>query len=347
VTNKAVLQTHDLSLSYGRLRAVDRLNIRVDQGEIYGFLGRNGAGKTTTIRMLMGVIRPDAGRIELLGFRGKRIGIKQKRRIGYVSQEQHFYPWMTCRVLGDFVSGFYPTWDRAEFDRLLSVLDVPPNRRVSHLSGGMRVKLALALALAHHPPILILDEPTSGLDPVARREFLEIVRRQARKHQRTTFFSSHLVDEVERVADRVGIVHHGRLQYEGSVQSLRDCVRKVVYGHPGWDSVSAAVHSGPAAAGSSDPVVPADTAVPMIDTAADSPHAPQPTISETRRKHVLLLAQQHGFQHLRDGFDDQPSIILRGTGTQWETAPFPPSSVSPLSLEDIFIALASKVTAEL
>lgn len=203
--------------------------MEVRQGEIYGFLGRNGAGKTSTIRMLMGVVRADSGEIELLDARGTRIGIPQKQRIGYVSQEQNFYPWMTCRGIGRFVSGFYPTWDASEFSRLLLMLDLPGDRKISHLSGGMRVKLALALALAHRPQILILDEPTSGLDPVARREFLEIIRRQSRAHGRTTFFSSHLIDEVERVADRVGIIHRGQLRYEGDVPRLQASVRKVRY----------------------------------------------------------------------------------------------------------------------
>ncbi|MEM7316370.1 MAG: ABC transporter ATP-binding protein, partial [Planctomycetota bacterium] len=176
---------------------------------------------------LMGVIKPDAGEIELGDFRGKRIGVKQKRGIGYVSQEQHFYPWMTCHGLGRFASGFYPTWDRNEYRRLLHVLDLPHNRKVAHLSGGMRVKLALAVALAHRPPILILDEPTSGLDPVARREFLNIIQQQARDYGRTTFFSSHLIDEVEQAADRIGIIKRGTLCYEGDITNLRQAVRRV------------------------------------------------------------------------------------------------------------------------
>src|SRR6185503_5697969 len=115
----------------------------------------------------------------------------------------------------------------AEFDRLLGLLELPPDRKASQLSGGMRVKLALALALASRPALLILDEPTAGLDPVARREFLEMIHRQARDHRRTTFFSSPLIDEVERVADRVGIVHRGRMRYEGDLDTLRASVRSV------------------------------------------------------------------------------------------------------------------------
>src|SRR6185503_16425561 len=115
----------------------------------------------------------------------------------------------------------------AEFDRLLGLLELPPDRKASQLSGGMRVKLALALAVAHRPALLILDEPTAGLDPVARREFLELIASQARNHGRTTFFSTHLIDEVERVADRVGIIDRGRMRYEGSLTDLRAEVKRV------------------------------------------------------------------------------------------------------------------------
>lgn len=220
-----VLRTHGLKRSFANVCAVDGLDLSVRAGEIYGFLGINGAGKTTTIRMLMGILKPDSGMLELLGQQTRRTTIRQKQSIGYVSQEQTFYPWMTCSELGRFVGGLYPSWDREEFGRLLRVLELPPDRKASQLSGGMRVKLALALALAPRPALLILDEPTSGLDPVARREFLEIIQRQSREHGRTTFFSSHLVGEVERVADQVGIIHKGKMRYEGDLQSLRDSIR--------------------------------------------------------------------------------------------------------------------------
>jgi ABC-2 type transport system ATP-binding protein len=222
-----VLRTTGLRRSFGKVRAVDGLDLTVQAGEIYGFLGRNAAGKTTTIRMLMGIIKPEAGSIELLGATTTRTTIDQKRRIGYVSQEPAFYPWMSARQLGRFVGGLYPTWDPSEFERLLQVLEIPADRRASHLSGGTRLKLALALALAHRPALLILDEPTSGLDPVARREFLDIIHHQARRHHRTTFFSTHRIDEVERVADRIGILDKGRLHYEGDIQTLRDSIRRI------------------------------------------------------------------------------------------------------------------------
>lgn len=224
---EVVLRTHGLRRRFGSFRAVDGLDLTVRRGQIYGFLGQNGAGKTTTIRMLMGIIKPSGGEIELLGERARRTSISQKRQIGYVSQHQHFYPWMTCAMLGRFVSGFYPNWDQREFDRLMTVLDLPRERRFSHLSGGMRMKLALAIALTPRPALLILDEPTSGLDPVAQREFLDIIQHQAREHGRTTFFSTHRIEEVDRAADQLGIIDQGKMRYEGPVRFLKDAVRRV------------------------------------------------------------------------------------------------------------------------
>ena len=214
-----------LTKRYGRVRALDGLELGVEAGEVYGFLGRNGAGKSTTIRALMGITEPDGGEVRVFGqpVRGRAVALRQ--RIGYVAQEQTFYEWMTGARLGRFVSRFYPTWDQATFERLCREQDVPLSRKVGALSGGMKMKLALALALGPRPPLLILDEPTAGLDPVARREFLERIREDAERTGRTTFFSTHLIDEVELVADRVGIVEDGRTRYEGTVDALADRVR--------------------------------------------------------------------------------------------------------------------------
>jgi ABC-2 type transport system ATP-binding protein len=217
----------DLHVRYGRVIALDGLTLSVGRGEIYGFLGRNGAGKTTTLRVLMGILSADSGTVELFGNRMTRVSVATKRGIGYVSQEQNFYPWMTPLQLGRFVAAFYPTWDDSEYARLLRVLDVPPSRRSGALSGGTRTKLALALALAPRPPLLLLDEPTSGLDPVARREFNDLVVSMAAERGTTVFLSSHLVDEVEGIATRVGIVQAGRTKIEGRVDELRERVRRV------------------------------------------------------------------------------------------------------------------------
>jgi ABC-2 type transport system ATP-binding protein len=222
------LSVQGLRCHYGDVKAVDGVDLQVGKGEIYGFLGINGAGKTTTIRMLMGIIPAQEGSITLLGATSRRTTVSQKQRIGYVSQEQNFYPWMTCKTLGRFVGSMYPTWDSTEYARLLEVFHLPSKRRVSELSGGMKAKLGLALALAPRPELLILDEPTAGLDPVARREFMQIIVAQARQHGRTTLFSSHLVDEVERCADRIGILHQGKMRFEGPLRTLQEEVRVVL-----------------------------------------------------------------------------------------------------------------------
>lgn len=224
----SVLRTTNLVRSFGSFTAVNKLNLDVHEGEIYAFLGRNGAGKTTTIRMLMGIIDSDGGDLEFFGQKTKRPTNAHKRSIGYVSQEQYFYPWMNPTTLGEFVRGFYPTWDDREYLRLLKVMDLPPKRKISKLSGGMKVKLALALALAHRPELLLLDEPTSGLDPVARREFREMVAHQAKKYGRATFFSTHLIEEVEETADRVGIIEKGHLVYQGRIETLKQMTRTLV-----------------------------------------------------------------------------------------------------------------------
>jgi ABC-2 type transport system ATP-binding protein len=212
---------------FGKALALDGLSLSVRPGEIYGFLGRNGAGKTTTLRILTGLLGADSGQVEVLGQQVKRVPVALKRRIGSVSQEQHFYPWMTGRQLGRFVSGFYPTWDQAEFLRLCVALDVALDQRALELSGGTRTKLGLALALAHRPELLLLDEPTTGLDPVARREFNDLVASIVKERGTTVFLSSHLVDEVQQVAHRVGIIQAGAMRIEGDVPGLLESVRRV------------------------------------------------------------------------------------------------------------------------
>lgn len=220
-----ILDARGLVKRYGRVQALEGLDLSVGHGEVYGFLGKNGAGKSTTIRILMGITQPDGGQVSLFGQVARGGHVKLREKIGYVAQEQTFYGWMEARRLGKFVGSFFPTWSAADFERRCKQLDVPLDRKVQTFSGGMKVKLALALALSHRPPLLILDEPTAGLDPVARREFLEIVRDDADQTGRTTFFSTHLIDEVELVADRVGIVDGGRARYEGPVGALAARVR--------------------------------------------------------------------------------------------------------------------------
>jgi ABC-2 type transport system ATP-binding protein len=216
-----------VSRRFGKVHALDELSLEVREGEIYGFLGRNGAGKTTTLRILIGILRPDSGSIDLFGGRVNRVTVSLKQRIGYVSQEPTFYPWMTAEQLGRFVGGFYPTWDATEFRRLTRLLDIPERRRSIELSGGTRAKLGLALALASRPSLLLLDEPTAGLDAVARREFNDLLAQLHRERGTTVILSSHQVGEVEQLAQRVGIIQAGRACFEGDAATLRAQIRKV------------------------------------------------------------------------------------------------------------------------
>lgn len=221
------LSTDALSLSFGSHKVIRGIDLRVPRGSIYGFLGRNGAGKTSTIRMLMGILRPDSGTISFGPLTVPRTTAKMRASIGYVSQQQHFYPWMRVRRLSRFVGAFYPTWDQARFDSLCRDLAIPERQRVGELSGGTRMKLAMALAIAHRPPLLVLDEPTAGVDPVTRREILDLLSALAKRDGVTVLFSTHQISEIEDIGDSVGILHEGRIFWQGAVSSVAQRVCRV------------------------------------------------------------------------------------------------------------------------
>lgn len=223
----AIVQVRGLEKAFGKLQVLKGLDMTVGQGQVYGFLGRNGAGKSTTLRILVGILRVGGGSVNLFGEPMLNQNTSLRQRIGYVAQEQNFYGWMTPLTLGSFVQGFYPNWDDGLYKTLLTSLELPRERKVQTFSGGMMAKQGLALALAHNPPLLVLDEPTAGLDPVARREFLQIVRDQSRQRGATVLFSSHLIDEVERGADRVGIIDGGVMHYEGPLDVLSRQIRSL------------------------------------------------------------------------------------------------------------------------
>jgi len=223
---EVTIALRDVRKRYGTLSVLSNLQLSVQAGEVFGFLGRNGAGKSTAIRIIMGITRADAGTVEVFGRALDDEVIEVRRRIGYVAQEQNLYPWMTPRVLARFVSGFYPRWDTARWLQLNKDFGLPPKRRIGTFSGGMKARLALSVALSSRPDLLVLDEPTAGMDPVARREFIDLVREHTARDGATTFFSTHLVDEIEAVADRIGIIEGGRTLYEGRLAPLRDSLAR-------------------------------------------------------------------------------------------------------------------------
>jgi ABC-2 type transport system ATP-binding protein len=218
----------DLRRRFGGTQAVDGLSLAVPRGSVFGLLGRNGAGKTTTIRMLMNLVRPDSGQVEVLGLDPRRHGVALRQRLGYVSESPQLYGWMRVRDLVRFNARFYPTWNHELATGLLARFGLDPQQRVRHLSRGMAAQLALVLALGHEPELLILDEPATGLDVLVRRDVLTSIVQLIQEEGRTVFLSSHLVHEVERVADRVAIVEGGRLLACATTDELKARTRRVL-----------------------------------------------------------------------------------------------------------------------
>lgn len=228
MTSEPVVETNGLGKSYGRISAVRDLNLTVGPGRITAFLGLNGAGKSTTIRMLLGMIRPTEGSGTVLG---RRIddpagSLEFRRRVAYVSEDKRLYGYMTVEQIIRFTSSFYPDWRADVVRTLLKQYDLPPDRKIRSLSKGMRTKLALLLAFARRPQLLILDEPSEGLDPVGIEDLLQSLVAQCAEGT-AVFFSSHQIAEVERVADQVCILHQGRLVLDASLDDLRLSYRQI------------------------------------------------------------------------------------------------------------------------
>ncbi len=211
---------------FRRKTAVDRLSLRVPEGAIFGLLGENGAGKTTTITMLLGLIQPDGGTLNVLGLDPVRQGLDVRKRVGYVPEAPVLYDWMTVTEIGWFASAFHLDRDgntatyQTRYAELVRGFHLPPRQKIRTLSKGMRSKVSLSLALASDPPLLILDEPTSGLDVLVRREFLESMVDLAGVG-RTVLLSSHQISEVERVASHIALMHEGRLLLAEPLDELK------------------------------------------------------------------------------------------------------------------------------
>jgi len=231
MSNRWVIETYDLTKRYGKLEAVRKLNLRVGASRITGFLGRNGAGKSSTIKMLLGISRPSSGSGVVLGrpMDNAQQSRESRRHIAYVAEDKQTYAYMTVGQIIAFTRSFYGDWDLNIEQRLLRQFALPFPRKVKALSKGMRTKLALLLALARRPELLILDEPSEGLDPVSIEELLQALITAAADGT-TVFFSSHQIAEVERVADHVCIIDRGRLVLETSLDRIRQDYRHVTFG---------------------------------------------------------------------------------------------------------------------
>jgi ABC-2 type transport system ATP-binding protein len=219
--------THALSKTFGRVRALDRVDLAVPDGAVYVLIGANGAGKSTTLRVLMNLDRPDAGRAEILGLDTAQRGPEARAQVGYVpEQHQHPYGWMTCGELLLHVASYYPAWDFVYTDHLTRAFALQSRRKVGTLSKGEMRRLQLVIALAHRPPVLLLDEPTDGIDPMMRQRTLSLLAAHLADTPTTVLISTHQIHEIESLADHVGVMRDGRLVAQMSRDDLQRTVRR-------------------------------------------------------------------------------------------------------------------------
>lgn len=228
-SSDSAIEMSGLTHRFKKHVAIQGLNFKVPKGAICGFLGPNGAGKTTTLRILLGLLPPTSGNVQVLGLDPFHKGHELRRRIGFVPDVSHLYKWMTIKEVFTFAADVYGNWDDQACRTLTDRLNLPFSRTVCQLSRGELAKVNLIIAMAHHPELLILDEPTTGLDPLIRDEFLNTVLDFARVEGATIFFSSHILSDVDRIADRIVAISRGTLLADDRIDSLRARYLKVSF----------------------------------------------------------------------------------------------------------------------
>jgi len=221
----SAIRTENLIKKFWRVQALNGLNLDVPEGAVYAMVGPNGAGKTTAIKILMNIFGPTSGRAEVLGVQSAKIAGRAFTSIGYVSENQKLPEWMRVGALLEYLRPFYPSWDRALEDELIKQFDLPRDRKLGNLSRGMRMKAALASALAYHPKLIVLDEPFTGLDPLVRDELIQGLLERA--EESTILVSSHDLAEIESFASHVGYLEQGRLRFSEELTQLVERFREV------------------------------------------------------------------------------------------------------------------------
>jgi len=219
--NEDLVEVDRVSRRFGATLALDEVSFRATAGLVYGLVGVNGAGKTTLIKHILGLLRARVGSVRVFGMDPVREPVRVLGRIGYLSEERDLPDWMRVDELLRYSQAFYPSWDMDYAYRLLDTFGLDPAKRIDQLSKGMRAQCGLVAAVAHRPELLILDEPSSGLDPVVRMDILDAIVHTVIDEGRTVLFSSHLLDEVERMSDHVTMIHGGRVVLDGSLEDVR------------------------------------------------------------------------------------------------------------------------------
>lgn len=223
-----VIETRGLTRHFGARAAVLQVDLQVPRGGVTALAGRNGAGKTTLIRMLLGLLEPTRGSATVLGHDCRHLPPDVRGRVGYLAEGHHVYGWMRVGECGRFQSRFYPRWNEDVFRGVIDYFRLSPKSRAKNLSRGERAGLCLALTLAPEPEVLILDDPALGLDPAARRALVEAIVYVTRQAERTILLSSHLLADVERVADRIAVIDNGILRASCSLETFRSRVQRFV-----------------------------------------------------------------------------------------------------------------------
>jgi ABC-2 type transport system ATP-binding protein len=220
-----VIQLSNLSRRFGQKTALDDVTLSLPRGVVYGLVGANGAGKTTIIRQILGLLRAESGTVRVFGMDPVAEPVSVLSRVGYLSEENDLPAWMSVGELIRYTRAFYPTWDDGYAEELRRAFGLDSSARIRDLSRGQKARAGLIAALAHRPELLVLDEPSSGLDPIVRRDILGAVLRTIALEGRTVFFSSHLLDEVEEVADHVIMISEGRILLSAPLAEIRETHR--------------------------------------------------------------------------------------------------------------------------
>ena len=223
-----ILRIENLSKSFGKKKVFENLDMTLEEGKVYGLLGKNGEGKTTLVRIIMGIIPSDTGKIS---YKNKKINFKDsyyKKEIGFIPEESIFFGRMSIKELLNFNGAFYPTWNAQKAESYLERFSLDKKTKIEHLSRGMKLKLGLIVTLASEPKILILDDPTSGLDVPTRHDFLKEIIRELSEAGTTILFCTHMVHEIEGIIDQLGILNLGRLILDEDFQKIKSFTKRIL-----------------------------------------------------------------------------------------------------------------------